>query len=68
MIFEILYTILGLMGCYLVMKKNRIGWMFWLVGTPFILTVLILRKAYIMIPAFVVYGFLDWKGWIEWKK
>jgi len=65
---ELIYTTLAIIGCYLVMKKKRWGWMLWLIATPFIIAVLIMGKRWFLIPAFFIYGYLDIKGWIEWKK
>jgi len=67
-IFEFLYFIFGLTGCYFVVKKKRVGWFLWLVSTPLIVTVLFLKGAYITIPVFFIYGWLDWLGLKEWKK
>lgn len=67
-ILELGYTILAIAGCYLVMKKNRWGWMLWLIATPLILVVLVMGKRWFLIPAFFIYGYLDIKGWIEWGK
>jgi len=50
------------------MKKKRWGWMLWLIATPLIIAALAVSKRWVLIPAFFIYGYLDWRGWIEWRK
>lgn len=64
---EWLYTVLGLVGCYLVVKKKRIGWLIWLLSCPIMVGVLIHKQSYPIILVFIAYGILNIKGWIEWK-
>ena len=59
--------IMGLIGCYNVIKKRRIGWMIWLLSTPLALIVFLHKGLYGFIAVFLFYGYLNIKGWIEWK-
>ena len=67
-ILELAYTILAITGCYLVMKKKRLGWMLWLIATPLIVAALVISKKWFLMPAFFIYGYLDWRGWVTWRK
>jgi len=62
-----LYMIVGVFGCYFVVKKQRIGWLVWLISTPIAITVFIYKHMLPFVPVFIIYGYLDWKGWKEWK-
>ena len=66
-ILELSYTILAITGCYLVMKKKRWGWMLWLIATPLIIASLVFAKKWFLIPAFFIYGYIDWLGWTKWR-
>lgn len=67
-ILECVYTALALCGCYLVMKKKSLGWLFWLISTPAIIAVLIKRGSYPVVLVFIAYGVLDYIGWRDWRK
>ena len=67
-ILQVIYTVLSMIGCWYVIKKQRKGWMLWLIATPFMLTYLVLVGGFWMIPAFIAYGCLDIHGFIKWGK
>ena len=66
-ILQYAYMIVGLIGCYYVIKKKRKGWMIWLLSTPLALFVFWYKGLYGFIVVFLVYGYLNIKGWLEWK-
>lgn len=62
-------TICSLYGNYLVIKKNKFGFVIWLISN--ILWVLINFIGVLNISQvimFVIYGILNVYGWIKWKQ
>ena len=62
-------TICSLYGNYLVIKKNKFGFVIWLISN--ILWVLINFIGVLNISQvimFVIYGVLNVYGWIKWKQ
>ena len=62
-------TICSLYGNYLVIKKNKFGFVIWLISN--ILWVLINFIGVLNISQvimFVIYGILNIYGWIKWKQ
>lgn len=63
-----IYTAMGLIACWFVLKKKRVGWLIWLAATPIMVAYAILTKAWGFVVVFIAYGFLDVKGWIDWGR
>ena len=64
---QIVYTIISLIGCYLIVKKKRAGWLMWIAAGPFNIAIFIMKDIYILIFPFTVFmGFYVW-GWWNWK-
>mgnify|MGYP006391976443 FL=1 len=62
-------TICSLYGNYLVIKKNKFGFVIWLISN--ILWILINFIGVLNISQvimFVIYGILNVYGWIKWKQ
>ena len=62
-------TICSLYGNYLVIKKNKFGFVIWLISN--ILWILINFIGVLNISQvimFVIYGILNIYGWIKWKQ
>lgn len=62
-------TICSLYGNYLVIKKNKFGFVIWLISN--VLWVLINFIGVLNISQvimFVIYGILNVYGWIKWKQ
>lgn len=68
-IISVIATICSLYGNYLVIKKNKFGFVIWLISN--ILWILINFIGVLNISQvimFVVYGILNIYGWIKWKQ
>lgn len=68
-IISAIATICSLYGNYLVIKKNKFGFVIWLISN--ILWVLINFIGVLNISQvimFVIYGILNVYGWIKWKQ
>ena len=66
-ILQYTYMLIGVLACYFVIKKERFGWMIWFLSTFIAIPVLWYKGMYGFIVVFLFYGYLDWKGWKEWK-
>ena len=68
-IISAIATICSLYGNYLVIKKNKFGFVIWLISN--ILWILINFIGVLNISQvimFVIYGILNIYGWIKWKQ
>lgn len=68
-IISAIATICSLYGNYLVIKKNKFGFVIWLISN--ILWILINFIGVLNISQvimFVIYGILNMYGWIKWKQ
>ena len=68
-IISAIATICSLYGNYLVIKKNKFGFVIWLISN--ILWILINFIGVLNISQvimFVIYGILNTYGWIKWKQ
>lgn len=68
-IISAIATICSLYGNYLVIKKNKFGFVIWLISN--ILWILINFIGVLNISQvimFVIYGVLNVYGWIKWKQ
>lgn len=68
-IISAIATICSLYGNYLVIKKNKFGFVIWLISN--ILWILINFIGVLNISQvimFVIYGILNVYGWIKWKQ
>lgn len=68
-IVSVIATICSLYGNYLVIKKNKFGFVVWLISN--ILWILINFIGVLNISQvimFVIYGILNIYGWIKWKQ
>lgn len=68
-IISVIATICSLYGNYLVIKKNKFGFVIWLISN--ILWILINFIGVLNISQvimFIIYGILNIYGWIKWKQ
>lgn len=68
-IISAIATICSLYGNYLVIKKNKFGFVIWLISN--ILWILINFIGVLNISQvimFIIYGILNMYGWIKWKQ
>lgn len=68
-IISAIATICSLYGNYLVIKKNKFGFVIWLISN--ILWILINFIGVLNISQvimFIIYGILNIYGWIKWKQ
>ena len=69
LILSIIGTILSLGGNIFIAKKNRIGWLMWLVGNVVWIAVNFLGTLNIpMVLMYVVYMVINIVGFVKWGK
>lgn len=69
LILSIIGTILSLGGNIFIAKKNRIGWLMWLIGNVVWIAVNFLGNPNIpMVLMYVVYMVINIVGFIKWGK
>jgi nicotinamide riboside transporter PnuC len=69
LILSIIGTILSLGGNIFIAKKNRIGWLMWLIGNVVWIVVNFLGNPNIpMVLMYVVYMVINIIGFIKWGK
>lgn len=59
---------LGLVGAYFVIKKNRWGFMLWIVSNCFLVPVFIKRTLWFTVLLFGVYTIVNFCGFYVWSK
>jgi hypothetical protein len=59
-------TILCILGNILVVKKKN-GFLIWFIGTGILLVLAITRKDWAQAFLFIIYEFINIKGFVDWK-
>ena len=69
LILSIIGTILSLGGNIFIAKKNRIGWLIWLIGNVVWIAVNFLGNPNIpMVLMYVIYMIINIIGFMKWKE
>jgi len=68
LLLEIVGVALALIGLYLVIKKNRWGFIFWVASNCFLVPMFIKKGLWITVGLFGVYTIINLCGFHEWSK
>jgi len=68
LVLEITGVALGLVGVYFVIKKNRWGFMLWIVSNCFLVPVFVKRALWFTVLLFGVYTVINLCGFYAWSE
>lgn len=68
LLLEIIGVALALVGLYLVIKKNRWGFIFWVASNCFLVPAFITKGLWLTVGLFGVYTIINLCGFHEWSK
>ena len=66
--FQIVFTALCVIGAWLVMRKNRWGWICWNISNIFIITIFCVKNLYISILPYLLYTVINSLAFIKWSR
>jgi nicotinamide riboside transporter PnuC len=58
----------SLTGAWFLIKKQKLGWLLWLIANGFCIWLYIDTKLYILIFIQFVYVLMNFYGWRKWQK
>ncbi len=61
-------SVLGILGAWLVARKNRWGFMAWIIGNILWIIFGVAKNQWGVFVQFIVFWFLAVYGWVNWSK
>lgn len=67
-IIEWIGTILGLLGGIFIIRKNRMGFMLWVISDVFMIVLSVMLCRWGILIQFIAFTILSTIGWLNWGK